>query len=431
MAVSEQGNVGSSSGSGGGGGGDGSGGKKKEDAAQPKALEALVVGGNFTLNGKSTNVAQYDPVSESWYSRFEPQLYLYGKAAGMVSDLAVWRAGSHDANPYDLLYVVGAFDTICKACQQQYCSAGVWTGQVFDKIGDGLCGVPRATDSTMKMFASELTPKGNFFVGGTFESRVWSGEKFVDVRNVAVYQPRKNAWLPLQKNTGGGLGCNWAEARVMSLAWNDDDQVLYIGGKFNLVDSEYIQPGLAIWSNDTGIAAFPGGGVSFDTPWWGDSSWVFDGVVTSLTYDAATRSLYVAGAFDRVNGEAPCQSIAVWKMDEGSWACLHETSHGFSVVTSLLYTGSMLYVAGVPDEDSSWAETWRAGYGYAVERGSDSGSGSDSSAGGAVNATRYTIARMSQSPTRFHGKYEKWGEGDGVDDAGEEDVKAKEGSSSK
>lgn len=31
--------------------------------------------------------------SESWYTRFEPQLYLYGKAAGVVSDLAVWRAG--------------------------------------------------------------------------------------------------------------------------------------------------------------------------------------------------------------------------------------------------------------------------------------------------------------------------------------------------
>lgn len=51
--------------------------------------------------------------------------------------------------------------------------------------------------------------------------------------------------------------------------------------------------------------------MSFDTPWWGDSSWVYDGVVTSLTYDTDTRSLYVAGAFDRVNGEAPCQSIAV------------------------------------------------------------------------------------------------------------------------
>ncbi|CAM9561190.1 unnamed protein product, partial [Sphacelaria rigidula] len=38
------------------------------------------------------------------------------------------------ARSYDLLYVVGSFDTICKACQQQYCSAGVWTGQEFDKV---------------------------------------------------------------------------------------------------------------------------------------------------------------------------------------------------------------------------------------------------------------------------------------------------------
>ena len=74
LAVSDKGTVGSSRGSGGGdGGGKGKTKDKKtkakskekekeqEDTA-PKALEALVVGGNFTLNGKSTNVAQYDPV---------------------------------------------------------------------------------------------------------------------------------------------------------------------------------------------------------------------------------------------------------------------------------------------------------------------------------------------------------------------------------
>ena len=30
-----------------------------------------------------------------------------------------------------------------------------------------------------------------------------------------------------------------------------------------------------------------------------------------MDYDDDTRSLYVAGAFDRVNGDAHCQSIAV------------------------------------------------------------------------------------------------------------------------
>jgi hypothetical protein len=35
---------------------------------------------------------------------------------------------------------------------------------------------------------------------------------------------------------GGGLGCNWCTVSVLSLAWNDKDQILYIGGKFNMVD---------------------------------------------------------------------------------------------------------------------------------------------------------------------------------------------------
>lgn len=37
--------------------------------------------------------------------------------------------------------------------------------------------------------------------------------------------------LVLLAAQGGGLGCNWAETRVMSLAWNDEDGVLYIGGE--------------------------------------------------------------------------------------------------------------------------------------------------------------------------------------------------------
>ncbi len=65
LRVSEKGAVGSGGGGEGGSGGGGGGGNKKassKDDSEPKALEALVVGGNFTLHGKSTNVAQYDPV---------------------------------------------------------------------------------------------------------------------------------------------------------------------------------------------------------------------------------------------------------------------------------------------------------------------------------------------------------------------------------
>lgn len=100
-------------------------------------------------------------------------------------------------------------------------------------------------------------------------------------------------------------------------------------------------------------------------------------------------------------------------MDEGSWACLHEPDHGFEMVTSLLYAGRMLYVAGIPDTASSWEQTWRDGYG--LQKSGSSGvwkrDGLDT-----LNATQYTIARMSLSPGKFNGKYETWGIGDGDED---------------
>lgn len=88
-----------------------------------------------------------------WYASFIPsanddrgehlQIHFFNCASPCLLTLARTRDArlidcSHDANPYDLLYVVGAFDTICKTCQQQYCSAGVWTGQEFDKAGGGV-----------------------------------------------------------------------------------------------------------------------------------------------------------------------------------------------------------------------------------------------------------------------------------------------------
>lgn len=102
-------------------------------------------------------------------------------------------------------------------------------------------------------------------------------------------------------------------------------------------------------------------------------------------------------------------------MDEGSWVCLHEPSHGFEMVTSLLYAGRMLYVAGIPGASSSWEQTWRDGYG--LQKGGDGSSGVWKGGGlDTLNATQYTIARMSLSPAKFNGKYETWGVGDGDGD---------------
>eukprot|EP00953_Heterococcus_sp_UTEX-ZZ885_P041337 21095-Heterococcus_DN1.PRE.2 len=42
-------------------------------SAKSDAVAALVIGGNFTLNGKVTNLAQYNTGTHTWYTRFEPQ----------------------------------------------------------------------------------------------------------------------------------------------------------------------------------------------------------------------------------------------------------------------------------------------------------------------------------------------------------------------
>lgn len=48
---------------------------------------------------------------------------------------------------------------------------------------------------------------------------------------------------------------------MATLAWDGNRSVLFIGGKFNAIDSAHISPGLAMWSLQTGMVAFPGGGL--------------------------------------------------------------------------------------------------------------------------------------------------------------------------
>ncbi len=40
----------------------------------PSAVSSIVIGGNFSLNGKPTSLAHYDTSSGTWYSSFEPEV---------------------------------------------------------------------------------------------------------------------------------------------------------------------------------------------------------------------------------------------------------------------------------------------------------------------------------------------------------------------
>eukprot|EP01041_Mallomonas_annulata_P005687 gene5687-11474_t len=161
--------------------------------------EVIVVAGNFTLNGELVNIAEYDIASGAWSNKYEPVLYLYGESNGVIWDIAVNRS-----LPYNRLFVVGAFDTVAKTSQVEFCSVGEWDGVVFSKVGEGLC--PRGDSSaSMRLQTSVLGNDGDLFVGGSFESRVWNGSQFVNVYNVAHFRAFTSSWLPL---VGGSLLCN-------------------------------------------------------------------------------------------------------------------------------------------------------------------------------------------------------------------------------
>jgi alpha-acetolactate decarboxylase len=71
----------------------------------------------------------FDFIDSRWSNNYEAELYVYGESYGVIWDIAVNRS-----NPADDLVVVGAFDTVSKLSQVQYCGVGVWTGLAFNKV---------------------------------------------------------------------------------------------------------------------------------------------------------------------------------------------------------------------------------------------------------------------------------------------------------
>ena len=58
------------------------------------------------------------------------ELYLYGESNGIIWDIVVNKT----SQPFNKLFVVGAFDTVSETSQIQFCSVGEWDGLSFDKV---------------------------------------------------------------------------------------------------------------------------------------------------------------------------------------------------------------------------------------------------------------------------------------------------------
>eukprot|EP00614_Pseudopedinella_elastica_P012013 CAMPEP_0172601224 /NCGR_PEP_ID=MMETSP1068-20121228/21387_1 /TAXON_ID=35684 /ORGANISM="Pseudopedinella elastica, Strain CCMP716" /LENGTH=197 /DNA_ID=CAMNT_0013402135 /DNA_START=155 /DNA_END=745 /DNA_ORIENTATION=- len=172
------------------------------EASQDYDVPVMVVGGNFTLGGRSSNLAQYDPELKLWVDQFEPHLFVYDAVptVGLVSTLATNKT---DAG-FDDLFIAGAFDTTCASCQATYCSVGRWAGHGLDKVGEGLCS--SRMDPTTRINSLVLGSSGDLFVGGSFEARVWNGTDFSLAKHVARFVPSNPTGSTSQGGQGGQGG---------------------------------------------------------------------------------------------------------------------------------------------------------------------------------------------------------------------------------
>jgi hypothetical protein len=317
--------------------------------------DILVVGGNFSIDGKYANLASFHMVKGQWELLNSYALYKYGESYGEIWDIAVNRTNSklHN-NGYDRLYVVGSFDTESSASQIQFCSIGLWNGIHFNKIGEGLC--PRGTtDSEMKVSTVILGNNDDLFVAGNFESRVWDGYHFVSVYNIALYEGASKTWLPLNGHLKCGSG---QEIIIETLAWDGKNEILYIGGRFNTIDDYLISSGLAMWSRKTGLITFPTDGLTFDSN--------IPGTAKVISHEPISNSLFISGEFQKINNNE-CHNIAVYSIPRGKWSCLYQEDKSIQYVTTMLIFENRLFIAGWASEKSDWlGNQWQNPYSIAI-----------------------------------------------------------------
>lgn len=168
--------------------------------------EVLVASGNFTLNGEIANIAEFDLSTGIWSRAYTAGLFLNGDTNGVIWDIV--KNHSYSTKSPASMIVVGAFDTIAKTSQLQFCSVSKFDGFSFEKFGEGLC--PRGGDSSsaIQILAAAVGHGGDIFVGGSFESRVWDGHSYVALYHVAYFDATSSSWLPL---AGGHLECTTGE----------------------------------------------------------------------------------------------------------------------------------------------------------------------------------------------------------------------------
>ena len=338
---------------------------------EPLTDPQLVIAGKMTVEDEPCNIAQLNLVTGKWSLRQRIQLSLYNSYSGgevysllanhsLVTNSNARQYSSGDSNakieqPHvtdesfgSNLIVVGAFDTTYRNSQTTYCSVGKWDGSDLSKIGEGLCN--SALSKGMKITSAAIAGPNDIFVGGSFQTQVWNGNKheFVKIFNIAHYNAIDEVWLPLAV---GQITCSWCTVTILALAWDSEREQLHVAGKFNAIDGRNIPAALAFYHHDSGhLVAHPGGGLAM-------KNITEDGVGTALQFDQENGVLYVMGSFERLTlTNEECLGLAAYEIKTGSWTCLADPAH--SVLPTgggnMLLTPYGLLVAGKTTNGTTW-----------------------------------------------------------------------------
>ncbi len=338
----------------------------------------LVIAGKMVVEDGACNIAQLNLRSEKWSLQQRIQLSLYNSYSGgevysmlanhtIVTNSNVKEFSKSEEpsskgverphvtdNAFGVdLIVVGAFDTTYRNSQTTYCSVGKWDGSQLSKVGEGLCN--SALSKGMKITSSAIAGPNDIYVGGSFQTQVWNGEKheFVKIFNIAHYNSINQVWLPLPV---GQITCSWCTVTILALAWDSERRQLHVAGKFNAIDGYNIPAGLAVYDQDSGhLVAHPGGGLAMKNV-------TEDGVGTAVQFDQENGVLYVMGAFERLTATyEECLGLAAYEIKSGSWTCLADPAH--SVLPTgggnMLLTPYGLLVAGRTTNHTTWPDKSR------------------------------------------------------------------------
>lgn len=343
----------------------------------------LVIAGKMVVEDGACNIAQLNLKSGEWSLQQRIQLSLYNSYSGgevyslLANHTIVTNSNAKEFSKSEQesssssnnkavdrphvtdnafgvdLIVVGAFDTTYRNSQTTYCSVGKWDGSQLSKVGEGLCN--SALSKGMKITSSAIAGPNDIYVGGSFQTQVWNGEKheFVKIFNIAHYNSINQVWLPLPV---GQITCSWCTVTILALAWDSERRQLHVAGKFNAIDGYNIPAGLAVYDQDSGhLVAHPGGGLAMRNV-------TQDGVGTAIQFDQENGVLYVMGAFERLTATyEECLGLAAYEIKSGSWTCLADPAH--SVLPTgggnMLLTPYGLLVAGKTTNHTTWPDSSR------------------------------------------------------------------------